>query len=212
MPHTITKTVYLFNELDAQAKERARDWFREVSAGENDFADFVIEDAATIADMLGLDLRQRPVKLMNGSTRYEPAIYWSGFSSQGDGACFEGRYSFKADCLATVCAHAPTDEKLHAIARVFQEKGRDVQATIKHSGRYSHAYSMSIDVEPADEDEDGESDMATRDAITEAIRDFANWIYRQLEAEYNFQNSDEQIDESITANEYTFSETGRRSC
>jgi hypothetical protein len=209
MPKTITKTVYFFKELDDQAKERARDWFREVSAGDNDFADYVIEDAATIADMLGIDLRQRPVKLMNGSTRYEPAIYWSGFSSQGDGASFEGRYSFKADCLATVSAHAPQDETLHAIARVLQDNGRDLVATVKHVGRYYHENSMSIDV-ATDEDEAALPEAA--DAVTEALRDFARWIYKQLESEYEFQNSNEQVDESINANEYTFTENGRRSC
>ena len=38
----------------------------------------------------------------------------------------------------------------------------------------------------------------------------ARWLYRQLEAEYDYLTSDEAIDDSIIANEYTFTENGRR--
>lgn len=41
------------------------------------------------------------------------------------------------------------------------------------------------------------------------MRAFADWIYRQLETEYDYQNSDEQVDESIIANEYEFTEEGK---
>lgn len=48
------------------------------------------------------------------------------------------------------------------------------------------------------------------DSIIEALRDLARWLYRQLEAEYDHLTSDEAIDDSIIANEYTFTENGRR--
>ena len=48
------------------------------------------------------------------------------------------------------------------------------------------------------------------DAVTEALRDLARWLYRQLEREYEFLSSDEVVDEAITANEYTFTASGRR--
>jgi hypothetical protein len=44
--------------------------------------------------------------------------------------------------------------------------------------------------------------------IDQCMRDFADWIYKQLEAEHNYQMSDEQIDESIKCNEVEFSEDG----
>ncbi len=37
-----------------------------------------------------------------------------------------------------------------------------------------------------------------------------NWIYRQLEKEYEYQNSDECVDENILCNSYTFTEDGKR--
>jgi len=48
------------------------------------------------------------------------------------------------------------------------------------------------------------------DAVTEALRDLARWLYRQLESEYEHLTSDEAIDESIAANDYSFTEAGRR--
>ncbi len=47
-------------------------------------------------------------------------------------------------------------------------------------------------------------------AMCELLRDFAHWIYRQLEQEWDYQNTDEQVDESIQANEYEFDEDGVR--
>jgi hypothetical protein len=46
--------------------------------------------------------------------------------------------------------------------------------------------------------------------VIEALRDLARWLYRQLERDYEYQSSDERIDEAIAANAYTFTETGRR--
>ena len=46
--------------------------------------------------------------------------------------------------------------------------------------------------------------------VTQLMRDFANWIYKALELEYEWRNSDEQVDESILSNEYEFDEEGKR--
>lgn len=44
--------------------------------------------------------------------------------------------------------------------------------------------------------------------MTEALRDLARWLYRQLQAEYDHLTSDEAIEEGIIANQYTFTEGG----
>ena len=82
-------------------------------------------------------------------------------------------------------------------------------AEISHRGRYYHEYCMSVDVtrdsptsQPATED--------AEEAVLEAIRDLARWLYRQLQTEYDHLTSDETIEDGIIANEYTFTETGRR--
>jgi hypothetical protein len=48
------------------------------------------------------------------------------------------------------------------------------------------------------------------EVVIEALRDLARWLYRQLEREYEYLTSDEAVDESIVANEYTFTAAGRR--
>ena len=148
---------------------------------------------------------------MNGNTRNEPTIYFSGFSSQGDGACFEGDYSYKKGALKAIVAECPTDKTLHQIARDLQTAQQPyfyrLTATMKHSGHYYHAGCMSVDVE-------GDSDIyyndlsEAEDNITEALRDFANWMYKQLENEYDYRMSDENVDESIIINEYSFTSDG----
>lgn len=200
----IETQVFTYSELSDDAKAKARDWYREASQGDNYFSESVIEDAAMIAAMLGIEIKTRSVKLMGGGTRQEPLIYWSGFYSQGDGASFEGTYSYKADCLAAISAHAPQDEKLHAIARALQDNGNGLVATIE---RYRHARTMQIDVET----EDGDVALPeTETALIEAFRDFADWIYCQLEKEYEYVNSDEAVAETIIANEYEFTADGKR--
>jgi hypothetical protein len=46
--HTITLTVYNFDELSDTAKEKARDWYREVAAWDNDAFDRMIDDASHV--------------------------------------------------------------------------------------------------------------------------------------------------------------------
>ena len=46
------------------------------------------------------------------------------------------------------------------------------------------------------------------DEVQTLLRDFADWIYARLEEEYEYRTSDEQVEESIRANEYEFDEDG----
>lgn len=82
--------------------------------------------------------------------------------------------------------------------RAFARAHRNNTANITHRDRYCHAYSVDIEA-----DQDSEK-------FAEIARDFMNWIYRQLESEYDYQNADEQVDDTIRANEYTFTAEGKR--
>ena len=48
------------------------------------------------------------------------------------------------------------------------------------------------------------------DDLVTALRNLANWLYRALEREYEFQTSDETVDEGMSANGYAFTAEGRR--
>lgn len=206
---TVTKSVYQFDELSDAAKETAREWFRTASA-DDEFWEATYADADSIAKLMGIEIDQKPVQTMGGTTRYEPAIFFTGFSSQGDGACFEGRYSYAKGGAAKVRAHAPVDEKLHSIAdglqAVQKAHGYKLYAKVKQSGHYSHSGCTDIEVMKGD---DYAPDAAEAE-VKRLLRAFMDWIYRQLETEYEYQNEDEQVDENIRANEYEFEADGRR--
>lgn len=217
---TIETTVYQFKELSDAAKERAREWYRRGLNGDNYFSESVIEDAAEIAEMMGLDLRKRSVRLMGGGTRQEPAIYWSGFWRQGDGACFDGTWRASEVKTGAVAAHVGDSEECREVKRIAGEFERlagefpCAYFECSHRGRYSHEHSVEFDfsLDGGDELTDAQEVWAddAEQELAEAARDFMRWIYRQLETEYVYQNSDEQVDESIIANEYEFEEDGSR--
>lgn len=213
MPQIIETTVYEFHELaDDDAKDKARAWFRE-GVGDWDWHDFLFDDFEEICRILGIEVRTYPVRLMGGGARQKPCIWFSGFCSQGDGACFEGAYHYRNGSARMIHEHAPQDAELHRIADRLFEIQRDnffqLRADIRHRGRYYHAYSMEISVE---RDSPVYQDMtaAAEDVVTESLRDLANWLYRQLEGESDHMMSDDYVDEGIAANEYTFTEGGRR--
>jgi hypothetical protein len=213
MPKERTILIYKYDELSERAKERARDWLREVSAGDSDWSEYVIEDFATIAAFCGWDIKQRAVKLMSGGTRMEPQVYWSGFAMQGSGACFEGDWSANAVNTRGLRAHAPRDRELHRIGARFNKLKRaapsltDAGARARHTGRGEHEHTVTFESWGLGTERTRE---AREESLAEASRDLMRWLYRALEREYEYQNADEQIAESIRANEYEFDEHGKR--
>lgn len=207
---TIETTIYKFSELSDAAKERARGWYR--GNGEWLDYDFVYDDAASVADILGFDIRQTRKTLNDGTVRYDPTIYWSGFSYQGDGACFEGTYRYKKGCSKAIKAYAPNDETLHDIAAQLTEMQRkwfyQLSGDVKHRGHYYHEYCMECALDHPSNSGYGETPLP-EDEFKEICADFARWIYRQMEREYEWQMSNEAVDESIEANEYEFTEEGK---
>ena len=105
MPEIIETTVYRLGELSDAAKDKARAWYRE-GGFDYDWYDAVYEDFQRIAEILGLNLKTRTVRLMDGGTRQEPCIWFRGFWSQGDGACFESLYSYRKQAPHLIRAFA----------------------------------------------------------------------------------------------------------
>jgi hypothetical protein len=207
---TIEKTLYKYSELSESAQEKAREWYRSASAGDEFYAECVYDDAATMADILGIDLRQTRKTKMEGSHSYEPTIYYSGFWSQGDGACFKGDYRYKPGASAAIRQAAPTDTELHRIADALQAVQKRyfyaLRASCTHPGHYMHSGCMRVEVEHS---QDSYRDIGDAESdITQLMRDFADWIYAQLENAYEWDNSDNVVSENIIANEYEFDDAG----
>lgn len=191
---TITRELYQFNELSDEAKEKAREWFREGLYYDSFEFDHVIDDAKEIAALMGIDIYN---------------VYYSGFSSQGDGACFEGDYQYKKGSVKAVKDYAPMDKELHQIAETLQGIQKrafyQLTASVKHRGHYSHSGCTSIGVEYYG---DMYKEVKEEDGLIEALRDYMVWIYRQLDKQNDYINSNEYIDEAITVNEYEFTSEG----
>lgn len=205
---TIKVKIFKFSELSYEAKERAREWYRETL--DYDWWDFVYEDFQEIAKILGIEIATRQSPLMGGGTRAEPEIFFSGFSSQGDGACYCGRYSYAPGCRKKIREHAPQDAELHRIADgLFELQRRHryrIEARITTSGRYSHSHTMQFDVSNSVTGHEFPDEVNKE--LAELLRDLADWLYAQLEREYEWLTADEQVDDSIEANEYEFHENG----
>lgn len=204
----IEKTIYKYDELSDAAKEKAREWWVRCDDGD---VSAVYEDAARMGALMGIDLFTRPVKLMGGGTRYDPCIYYSGFWSQGDGACFEGTYRYqKGGAKAVEEECGGQDKELIRIAQGLQDVQRKnfyrLRASTVQCGHYQHSGCMSVSVEDC---ENLYRDLGdAEDTVTQLLRDFADWIYARLEAEYDYRTSDAVVEENIRANEYEFDEHG----
>ncbi len=206
---TIETKLFQFDELDDKAKEKARQWWRECDAGDNFWSECTIEEAVREGEFLGIEFKD------TGRKTFEPAIYWSGFSSQGDGACFEGVWRAGAcqpEKVADGWGDSPSTTELRRIAAVFGEIAKEwptASFSVAHSGHYSHEFCTEFDV-TMDEDPDMVVPDGIEKELIEVAREFMKWIYRALEAAYEYHNSDEQVDESIKINEYEFEEDGTR--
>lgn len=212
MSKVVETTVYQLDELSDTAKEKARAWYRE-GGFDHDWFEFVYEDFQSIAEILGLRLKTRAVRLYGGGIRQELYIWFRGFWSQGDGTCFDTFYSYRKEAARRIRDHAPQDTELHRIADALQAIQRrnfyQLRAEASHRGHYYHEYSTAISVE---RDSPTRQDMSAdaENAVSEVVRDLARWLYRQLEREYESQTSNEAVDESIIANDYIFTDIGRR--
>lgn len=188
----IERKLYKFEELSEEAKDKAIEKLYDINI-DYDWWDSDFYDFKEIGKIMG-------IKITN--------IYFSGFSYQGDGACFEGEYFYNKGCLKELKEYAPTDEKLHQIAKDLQLIQKDafyhLYAYVKHRGHYNHEMCTEIDVRNDVNELTNEQD----EQIKDALRDFMRWIYRQLEKQYEYLTSEEAIKETIEANEYEFTDNG----
>lgn len=225
MPQMKFKESWKFSELSESAKERARAWYRDGNL-HYDWWDNVYEDAIRMAEIIGIsvDYRYRAPSGPGRRSYEEPKIWFSGFCHQGSGACWEGSYSYAPGALKKLQSEAPAfykdaegvehpvpaNAELHRIAKALQDAQKrqfyQLEAYVTHRGHYYHSGCMRVEVHHR---EDHYRDIGdAEEDITDALRHFADWIYRRLEEEYEWLNSDEVIDEHLEGNDYDFCEDG----
>lgn len=192
--HTIETHVYTLAELPAAAKEKARDWYR-AGGMDYDWWEFTYETAKTAGACLGIEVE---------------AIYFTDFYSQGAGASIRGTYSY-ARAWRDRLAHefgGETLAELCAIGQALQDAQRP--AFYKIGARMAcNNRGNWTDIDVLDDDAPRGAIYDAQD-IARALRAFVGWMYEMLRSEHEYLTSDAAVDESIEANEYTFTVDGRR--
>lgn len=149
-------------------------------------------------------------------------MYFSGFWSQGDGACFEGGFD---DVRLFIDSHFKDTD--YPMIRKLLDEGGSVVINCNHSGHYYHEnctrfsigadelqYCMNMPTEfheqvVASMDEKlsmevGEFETASIEIFKSHMRD----LYRRLEAEYDHLTSDEAVAEAVIANDLNDEDEG----
>ena len=190
----IETKVYSFDELNEEAKKVAVEKLHDINV-QNDWYDYIFDDVRTFGKLIGIDINR---------------IYFSGFWSQGDGACFECDYSYAKDSMSRIKEYAPNDEVLHAIAkRLLDVQKRNfykLTATSKHRGHYYHERCTDIYVYRDGNYINGVDN--SEEEVIDSLRDLMRWVYKQLEDAYDYATSESEIIETIKCNEYEFTSEG----
>lgn len=194
-----TVMLYKFNELSDEAKENAREWYR-INGLDYEWWDCTIAEYKELAELLGIEIDN---------------IYFSGFASQGDGACFTGSYSYRKGWRKALQRETGGDlyKKLETIGDCLQAEQKKyfygITASIQHTDRYCHEYSVSVTVGFESHVNGYWCDTAdSEENITDCLRDFMREIYSTLESEYDYLASDDAIDEMMDCNEWEFTSEG----
>lgn len=187
----IETQVFKYSELSDAAKKKAREWYANASAGDNYFAEAIIEDAKQCAAIMGIVIDD---------------VQWSGFWSQGDGFAFSGRYTYQPGAVKAIKAHAPKTEALHTIAQQLQDQQRRFFYKLVVDVEMGRGNNIRVNVEHS---ENRYQDVSvTEREIDDAMISFCAWVYGNLESEYEYQFSGEGLTETMEVNEYTFTEEG----
>lgn len=212
----ITKrTLYTYSELSDSAKEKAREWYARGACEDSFWTESIFESAADAAALFGFDIRQTRKALLGGGYRYEPTIYYSGFWSQGDGACCEGTWYARDVKPGALAADFTQDKGLQRIAAEFERIALaypSASFSVKHRGHYYHSGCTHFELEDGLEGgEENYKELAEdfpEEDLKQAARGFMDWIYSRLGAEYDYQTSAEACAEACEANGYEFTEEG----
>ena len=194
---TTERTLYQFDELSDDAKQHAIKKLYDINV-EHDWWDCTYDTIKTAGACLGIRIDD---------------IYFSGFCSQGDGACLEGNYYYRKGWRAALRAEFGGDTlaELKRIGQWLQDVQREafysLTAAVKHSGHYYHELSTTVIVEDMRHSYGYTTESREAD-VTEALRDFMQWSYQLLRHEYDYLTSEEAIIETIEANAYEFDENG----
>jgi hypothetical protein len=195
-----------FNNLSARQQDEILDKHRHWNVEHIDWWDGVYDCFKADMDAIGIDVDE---------------MYFSGFYSQGDGACFEGSVNDWPKFLASLGYTCPALIALAVEAWVF---------SVKHSGHYYHENCTHFSSDMVSPDDYSESEMdefiyahspystdiqnaaflailqgynfsSLHDEFEEEFKRHMRALYNQLEAEHDHLTTDEAILDSLEIND-----------
>jgi hypothetical protein len=222
MPTEITITAYKYSELEGRAKDRAREKLTEWATS-YEWYDSTIDDAKERGNEKGFDIED---------------IQFSGFSSQGDGACWTGRVDIHAFITANLNPEGAWYGEDIILLELIDNGWVDRYVSIhNNSYRYTHSGGMLLyeyannALDSLDDDDNAvldhgvmqgasvvqlrnsfDYDQRINEWCDEALsqaKDYADEVFKLLRDEYEGITSDESLSEHADANEYLFDKEGR---
>lgn len=224
MPREVTQLVYKYDELSKNAQAKARDWWRESASCDDFWSEYVIDEAVQVGNAMGFTFADWSVPTHGGGVHIKPRIYWSGFYTQGSGACFEAtwRASDVKPGGVKALGWGPCEDttRIHDIAADFEALAAEHPTLVfktKHRDRYYHSNSVDFEFwETRKSDSDTGEELDEYDWVEDDVeslckgnaRAFMDYIYDMLKKSYEDYVSDETVADTIIANEYEFDEDG----
>lgn len=192
---TIQTTLYQFDELSPEAKEKARTWYRDGSASENYAGEDMLKSMEAIFKRSGITLNYWSI----GPYSYSYVRF-----DMGDAGELTGR-------RATAWLENNLFSGLRMTPQEFAAKRKDYMG-------YGASYRVGK-IKPCpltgmcyDEDllEDLQHSIKSGMTLKDAYHALPEKVRQMNEAEIEYSNEDAQVDESITINEYEFTADGKR--
>jgi hypothetical protein len=202
---TIQKTVYTFDELNDEAKEKAINSFRDDPIDFEFEADYVMDNWKERLQEIGFENAE---------------IHYSGFYHQGDGASFVSDIDPEKVINAMIMCDRLSISTATLYNKMLYMNELHIIELYCHvrriDNRYSHELTVGIDSDSefylnecpeAYDYFDNKFDQLRGD-IEEYMRELCQEIFFDLRRSYEYIQSDEYISETICINEYEFYEDG----
>jgi hypothetical protein len=190
----IETKVYTFDELSDSAKEKARDWYRKANTSESYYLDEIYDSLKALFKAANITLKDWSLGPYNRGNQVTFDL--------GDASELTGRRAL-----------AWLENNLFAGLRITaHEFAKNRKDYLKYGPDYRAGKIKPCPLTGICYDEDYldalRKSIKEGDTLRDAFRNLADVCGRLCEAECEYRDEDEQIDEDIRANEYTFTEEG----
>ena len=181
MAKQVQITLFSFDELSEESQQKLIEGFRQDYDPDYShiYHDFILE----MSEQYGADIKVDDIE-------------WSGFWSQGDGACFT--CDFDEEVIFPILKEGLSESDIASLEGFELSQAKSVR--FGPSNYYSHENTVIGDVwldRPDSAELGGNVIKEMEQTLTKIIRDSCRDLYQRLEEEYDRATSDEAIIEEI---------------